>query len=60
MTATTRSRQRIATRSTLFLALELGETSWKLAFTTGMGQKPRERTIAVVRNPRWGCSHSVL
>src|SRR5262249_43018033 len=45
MTATTRSLQRIASRASLFLALELGETSWKLAFTTGMGQKPRERTI---------------
>lgn len=46
MTATTRTTQRIASRPTLFLALELGETSWKLAFTTGIGQKPRERTIA--------------
>ena len=46
MTATTRIAQRIATRPTLFLALELGETSWKLAFTTGIGQKPRERTLA--------------
>jgi len=29
----------------LFLALELGESTWKLAFTPGLGQKPRERTI---------------
>jgi hypothetical protein len=30
----------------LFLALELGESTWKLAFTTGLAQKPHERTIA--------------
>ena len=29
----------------LYLALELGLKSWKLAFTTGLGQKPRYRTI---------------
>src|SRR5262245_19468143 len=31
--------------STLHLALELGWNSWNLAFTTGMAQKPRLRTI---------------
>jgi transposase len=31
--------------ATLYLALELGWTSWNLAFTTGMAQKPRLRTI---------------
>lgn len=31
--------------STLYLALELGGTSWKLAFTTGLGQKPRLRKV---------------
>lgn len=46
MTATTRKPQHIAAHRTLFLALELGEKSWKLAFTTGLGQKPRERTMA--------------
>jgi transposase len=30
----------------LFMALELGENTWKLGFTTGPGQKPRERTVA--------------
>jgi transposase len=35
----------IATGATLYLAFELGWTSWKLAFTTGLGQKPRLRTI---------------
>lgn len=30
----------------LYLALELGLKTWKLAFTTGLGQKPRFRTVA--------------
>ena len=30
----------------LYLALDLGQKSWKLAFTVGLGQKPRLRTIA--------------
>ena len=29
----------------LYLAFELGWTSWNLAFTTGMAQKPRVRTL---------------
>jgi len=29
----------------LYLAFELGWTSWKLGFTSGAGQRPRERTI---------------
>lgn len=29
----------------LYLGFELGRTEWKLGFTTGMGQRPRERTI---------------
>jgi transposase len=29
----------------LYLAIEQGERSWKLAFTTGWGQKPRHRGI---------------
>jgi transposase len=33
-------------RPKLYLAFELGWTSWNLAFTTGMAQKPRLRTIA--------------
>jgi transposase len=32
--------------TTLYLAFELGWTEWKLAFSTGMGQKARRRTIA--------------
>jgi hypothetical protein len=30
----------------LYLAFELGRGSWKLAFTTGAGQKPRLRSQA--------------
>jgi len=30
----------------LYLAFELGDTNWKLGFTIGMGQRPRERSIA--------------
>ena len=29
----------------LYLAFELGEKEWKLGFSLGLGQKPRERTI---------------
>jgi transposase len=29
----------------LYLSLELGERQWKLAFTIGLGQRPRHRTI---------------
>lgn len=29
----------------LFLAFELNEKTWKLGFTTGHGQKPRERGV---------------
>ena len=32
-------------RPTLFLAFELGVTTWKLGFTTGAAQRPRERTM---------------
>jgi transposase len=35
-----------ATEPVLFLAFELSEKTWKLGFTTGHGQKPRERSIA--------------
>ncbi len=43
---TTRKEQYIETKSNLYLAFELGGPNWKLAFTTGLGQKPRLRTIA--------------
>jgi len=32
--------------SRLYLAFELGNTEWRLGFTTGFGQQPRERVVA--------------
>ena len=32
--------------SALYLAFELGNKKWRLGFTVGLGQRPRERTIA--------------
>ena len=34
-----------STFSVLYLAFELSNAKWKLGFTIGLGQKPRERTI---------------
>jgi hypothetical protein len=34
------------TERVLFVAFELSEKTWKLGFTTGHGQKPRERSHA--------------
>ena len=34
------------TERVLFMAFELSENTWKLGFTTGPGQKPRERAVA--------------
>jgi transposase len=45
MTATTRPVETTASTPILFVSFELGESSWKLGFTTGMGQRPRERTV---------------
>jgi transposase len=44
-TAVTHHEQRNPTEATLFVAFELSEKTWKLGFTTGHGQKPRERTV---------------
>src|SRR3989442_6602606 len=44
-TAATHYEQRNPTEATLFVAFELSEKTWKLGFTTGQGQKPRERTV---------------
>ena len=46
MSATHTIQSTAATGPVLYLALELGWNHWKLAFTVGMGQKPRLRTIA--------------
>lgn len=45
MTATARQPEGTGSSSTLHLALELGSQHWKLGFTTGLGRKPRYRTI---------------
>jgi transposase len=50
MTAT---HSNVTTKSeALYLAFELGETDWKLAFTTGFGQKPRLRSMPARDLPR--------
>jgi transposase len=47
MTRTTKCTAPAITDSiTMLLAFELGERSWKIGFTTGMGQRPRMRQIA--------------
>ncbi|HEY2293293.1 MAG TPA: IS110 family transposase [Thermoanaerobaculia bacterium] len=45
MSAPHTSDSTMATQPVLYLAFELGWTSWKLAFTVGAGQKPRLRSI---------------
>jgi len=45
MTAATRTIEATAIESTLFVAFELGESSWKLAVTVGLGQRGRQRTV---------------
>jgi transposase len=44
-TATTHVHQETACTPTLFLAFELGVNTWKLGFTTGAAQRPRERPV---------------
>ena len=45
MTTMTRSDESTATTAGLLLAFELGERSWKLGFTVGLGQRPRIRSV---------------
>ena len=51
-TAATHNEQSPTTAATLFVAFELSEKTWKLGFTTGHGQKPRERTITARQQER--------
>src|SRR3972149_7003570 len=44
--AATREHEYSVVAPLLYLAFELGDSNWKLGFTIGMGQRPRERTIA--------------
>jgi transposase len=44
-TKATRNAQDTTSAGTLFVSFELSDKNWKLGFTTGHGQKPRERTV---------------
>jgi transposase len=46
MTATHEQDSTIPTTPVLYVSLEPGSKTWRLAFTVGLGQKPRLRTIA--------------
>src|SRR6516162_3905583 len=47
MTVTTQREECTATASgRLLMAIELGRRQWKLGFTTGVGQRPRRRTVS--------------
>jgi len=45
MTTMTRDRESSAPTICLLMAFELGERSWKLGFSTGVGHRPRVRQI---------------
>src|SRR6266699_3046595 len=51
-TPATRNTQETIIEGTLFVAFELSEKTWKLGFTTGHGQKPRERTVTARQQER--------
>ncbi len=48
----THNAQEKTTEAALFLAFELSEKNWKLGFTTGPGQKPRERGVTARNQER--------
>jgi transposase len=45
MRTVTRMNECIASTPSLLLAFELGERAWKLGFSTGLGQRPRIRSM---------------
>jgi transposase len=45
MSATHQDDRTVATAPGLYMALELSAGTWKLAFTIGLGQKPRLKTV---------------
>ena len=51
-TLATHNPQDTTTAGPLFVAFELSEKTWKLGFTTGHGQKPRERTVTARHQER--------
>jgi len=52
MTTAPHNAHDATTDRALFVAFELSEKTWKLGFTTGHGQKPRERSIAACNQAR--------
>src|SRR5215510_8015260 len=52
MTTATHNQHDTTTERVLFMAHELSEKTWKLGFTTGYGQQPRERSIAARHQAR--------
>ena len=52
MTTATHNQHDTTTERVLFMAFELSEKTWKLGFTTGHGQKPRERSVAARHQAR--------
>ena len=48
MVTMTRDCECSAPTACLLLAFELGQRSWKLGFSAGIGQRPRVRQIAAV------------
>lgn len=40
------AQEKIVSHPTLYLAFELGQKQWKLGFSIGLGQRPRERGMA--------------
>jgi transposase len=51
-TTATRNEHDTTPERVLFMAFELSEKTWKLGFTVGHGQKPRERSIAARHQAR--------
>src|SRR5437879_11173235 len=51
-TAATHHANGNTTEAILFVAFERSEKTWKLGFTTGHGQKPRERGFAARNQAR--------
>jgi transposase len=51
-TTATHNEHNTTPERVLFVAFELSENTWKLGFTTGHGQKPRERSFAARHQAR--------
>ena len=51
-TTATRNEHDTTPERVLFMAFALSEKTWELGFTTGPGQKPRERAVAARHQAR--------